>query len=293
MAVYVSSGAFQGVTTVEELLPVCREHGIFEVELASGLRVANAAGYLPLLEPLRGEFRFLLHNYFPAPDEPFVLNLADRDETNRSRSIRFCLAGMEGSAAMGIPFYSVHAGFVSSLRPEDLGRPEMQEGVIPEVDFFSALDRFADSVGALAIEARRLGVRLLLENNVDAVRREGCSHLLLVSGEDVARFFSGGFPAEVGLLLDVAHLRVSANCRGFDPVAAVEMMAPWIGALHLSDNDGSRDSNGICEPGSWFWDPLRHCCGKDTVTVLEAYRLASGVIHAQRELIARNLPFAA
>ncbi len=291
MAVYISSGALQGVSTVEELLPVCRENGIFDVELASGLRVGNPDGYLPLIEPLRDQFRFLLHNYFPAPAEPFVLNLADRDEANRTRSIRFCLDALEGSAAMGIPFYSAHAGFVSSLRPDDLGKPERQQSKITEDDYHSALDRFSESVKALALEARRLGVRLLLENNVDAVPRDGHSHLLFVSGEDVIRFFTEEIPAGVGLLLDVAHLKISAKCRGFDPVAAVEMMAPWIGALHLSDNDGLRDNNAICESGSWFWEPLRASCGKDTVTVLEAYRLAPEVIHAQRELIARELPF--
>ena len=292
MGVFVSSGAFQGVQTVEELLPVCREHGLFDVELASGLRVVDPAGYLPLIAPLGDEFRFLLHNYFPAPDEPFVLNLADADEENRIRSVRFCIDCMEGTAALGMPFYSVHAGFVSSLRPEDLGKPERQGGRISEEDHVSALDRFSHSVNELAVEARRLGIRLLLENNVDAVPREGCSHLLLVSGGDVVRFFDGGMPSEVGLLLDVAHLKVSATCRGFDPVTALEMMAPWIGALHLSDNDGTRDSNGLCESDSWFWEPLSRCCSRETAVVLEAYRIAPDLIHAQRELISRKLPFA-
>ena len=292
MAVYISSGAFQGVRTVEELLPVCRENGLYEIELASGLRVGSGDGYLPLIKPLQEEFRFLMHNYFPAPEEPFVLNLADRDEANRLRSIRFCIDALEGSVAMGIPFYSIHAGFVSSLRPEDLGRPERQQSEITAEDYALALNRFSESVMSLAVDARRLGVRLLLENNVDAVSRPGHSHLLLVSGEDVEQFFSQGIPSEIGMLLDVAHLRVSAKCHEFDPVDAVEKMAPWIGALHLSDNDGLRDSNAICEPDSWFWEPLQSNCGKDTVTVLEAYRLAPEVIHAQRELITRKLSFA-
>lgn len=293
MAVYISSGAFQGVTTLEELLPVCRENALYDIELASGLRVGTEGGYLPLIEPVGDEFRFLLHNYFPAPADPFVLNLADLDEDNRSRSLRFCLNALEGSSAMGLPFYSVHAGFVSSLRPEDLGRPERQQGEITAGEYASALDRFSESVSSLAVEARRLGVRLLLENNVDAVSRPGHSHLLLVSGEEVERFFSGGIPDEVGLLLDVAHLSVSSKYRGFDPAQAVEKMAPWIGALHLSDNDGWRDSNAICEPESWFWEPLQANCGRNTVTVLEAYRLAPEVIHAQRDLISRKLSFAA
>ena len=154
------------------------------------------------------------------------------------------------------------------------------------------MERFEDSVVTLKARAAELGVALLLENNVDAVPREGLSHLLLVSGSDALRFFEKWGCPEIGLLLDVAHLRVSATHKGFDAEQAVEVVAPWIRAVHLSDNDGFKDSNQICREESWFWRSLQAACCPEVTVVLEAYGLTPEVIRQQCDLIHQKLPFA-
>lgn len=289
MSVFVSSGAFSKARHLDELLPLCYNCGIDHVELASGLRAGE--GFPEVIAAEEG-MKFLLHNYFPAPEEPFVLNLADADEENRRLSLAFAAKSLQASAVAGAPFYSVHAGFVASLRPDDLGRPDRQNFDISEEAYDQALEFFSLSVAALAKEARRLGVRLMLENNVHAVPRSDRSHLLLVTPDDISRFFEHWSDPSVGLLLDVAHLNVSATHRGFDPVEAVERVSPWIGALHLSDNDGDRDTNELCREDSWFWDPLNRNCPNGVVTVLESYRLSPDQIKEQVDLISRRLSFA-
>lgn len=283
--IFVSSGAFSSVRNLTDLLTVCREQGVGNVELASGLSADRES-----LERLRSESdagsRFLLHNYFPAPEEPFVLNLADRDSENRNRSIEFCEDAMRLTAEIGAPFYSVHAGFVASLRPDDLGRPDRQNFRISEAAYAEAMERFTDSVSILDRFATESGVRLLLENNVDAVGQAERSHLLLVSGEDISTFFSEMTFQSVGLLMDVAHLAVSAFHRGFDREKALRDAEPWIEAFHLSDNDGQRDTNEMCRDDSWFWDPV---VSSNCPVVLEAYRLNQEQVQDQVELFGAKL----
>jgi len=290
MSVFVSSGAFGSVRTVDELLPLCREQGVKRVELASGLG-ANAESLAALGATDSDDFSFLLHNYFPAPDLPFVLNLADRDEPNRLRSIEFCRSALQLSAGIGAPFYSVHAGFVATLRPEDLGKPERQNFTVSESDYSEGMERFTESVEELDRTASRLGIRLLLENNVDGVGSPERSHLLLVSGEDITLFFANNSFESVGLLMDVAHLAVSATHRGFSATKALEDSGPWVEALHLSDNDGSRDTNECCTDGSWFWEPLTQSINPGIPAVLEAYRLSATQIDEQVALIESRLSF--
>ena len=61
----------------------------------------------------------------------------------------------------------------------------------------------------------------------------------------------------VGLLLDVGHLKVSAKTYGFNLFKAHEILKPYIEGYHLSDNDGFRDSNKGFTKKSWFFNRLK------------------------------------
>jgi len=63
--------------------------------------------------------------------------------------------------------------------------------------------------------------------------------------------------ANVKLLIDVAHLKVSAKTLKFDPINYLSKLENWIEAYHLSDNNGQIDSNKNLTSKSWFWKYLK------------------------------------
>ena len=231
----------------------------------------------------------MIHNYFPAPNTPFVLNLADADEINRRRSILFCEEAIKLSATAGIPAYSVHAGFVSSLKVNDLGKPERQNEQVTGRMVSGAKDRFYQSIELLLEKSIKYGVRLLIENNVHASVVHGSSYssqLLLTDPLSISEFFTHFNQSNLGLLLDVAHWRVSSSFLKFDPISDLEIISKWVRQIHLSDNDGKRDSNHICRDDSWFWEPLANNLDLCSIPiVLEAYGLQDKQIFKQLELI--------
>lgn len=155
-------------------------------------------------------------------------------------------------------------------------------------DRATAFHQFADKVLLLAEEARREGVTLLVENNVlSAVNMAafGEDPLLLTHPDEIAAFM-GGMPEHVGLLLDVAHLKVSAQTLGFDPVAAHAQVKPWIRGYHLSDNDGRSDSNQPVTADSWFWQVIEP--GLDYYS-LEVYRMSPAELVGQYEFVKTSL----
>ena len=93
--------------------------------------------------------------------------------------------------------------------------------------------------------------------------------------------------SNLGLLLDVAHARVSANALGFDPGDFVQRLKPYIGALHLSDNDGQEDQNLPIRDDSWFWPHLRGLGGLDAV--IEVYEIDDATIKSQVEIVRQQL----
>lgn len=196
------------------------------------------------------EVPLLVHNYFPPPRKPFVLNLASREEENMA----LCREALQLSAAAGAPFYSVHAGFAMTLKPEQLGDHAAQARESRSMDRDEAVEVFEKNVRVLAGEAGSLGMKLLLENNVvsAAHRRSGLDEALLMSRpREIREFLEKWGDLPVGLLLDVAHAKVTATTMGFSAEEFFDL-SDRIDGLHLSDNDGVADSNRPFAEDAWF-----------------------------------------
>ncbi len=279
--VFVSSGAFSR-QSVEQILTVAHANRLNRIELASGTRHDCGAELGATLKSAvsRG-FEFLVHNYFPVPNEAFVLNLASGDDVTLQRSLVHVRTAIDLAQAIGAPFYSVHCGFCIDPVPSDLGGPLTGRRIPVE----QARRTFIESVRLLAAYAQSKGVRLLLENNVLAPVNLGRARLLGVTPEEIESLLDEIDRDNVGLLLDVAHLKVSAATLGFDAAEGIARLAPLIGCCHLSDNDGSADTNQTVSLDAWFWEPLLDNLIEPPTWVLEAYDLDVPAICEQLALI--------
>lgn len=279
--IFVSTGGIHSksaAATAHDLY----QHGIRAVELSGGVHSATQEVDLHALPK---DLVLQVHNYFPPPPQPFVFNLASSDQELATRSIEHVRNAMRLAVGLNRPVYSFHAGFRINPSVSELGaaisrRPLCNRGV--------AFNRFCENVLLLAEEARCEGVTLLVENNVLSAANMATfgDDPLLLTHPDEMKAFMGTMPSNVGLLLDVAHLKVSARTLGFDPVAAHALVKPWIQAYHLSDNNGLADSNNAVTSDSWFWDVIK----KDLdYYSLEVYRVSSAELASQYEFVGGKL----
>ena len=279
--IFISTGGVSTKTASETAIDLC-QHGIPKVELSGG---AYSSTYEADLLALRKDLVFQVHNYFPPPAQPFVFNLASSDPAVTERSVQQVREAMRLAVALDRPVYSFHAGFRINPQVSELGQP-LGRHVLR--DRTSALEQFVEKVLLLAEEARREGVTLLVENNVLSgvnMARFGEDPLLLTNPDEIVTFMKR-MPSNVGLLLDVAHLKVSARSLGFNLVNAHALVKPWIQGYHLSDNDGTEDSNEIVRSDSWFWDVINP--GLDYYT-LEVYLTSSAELAKQYEFVKTRL----
>lgn len=242
----VSSLAFPG-QPAETMIALAQEHK-FILEFSSGLPYRDDMEQLFRTTTIR---RFA-HNYFPAPQHPFVLNLGSGDSTIRETSIRHCIQGIRLSASVEAPFFSAHAGFCVDPRPEELGH---QLKHVEGYDRLKHWNLFIDAVQRVLVETADLPTGFLLENNILAVMnrsRDGSNPLLGVEAEELLQVLEAIPDPRLGILLDTAHLKVSAETLGFDKNEAVEKLLPYIRCIHHSDNDGLRDTNQHIDPSYWF-----------------------------------------
>ena len=285
MSAYLSSGSFRS-RSLSDIISCCEQNDIQFIELSSGLRydenVVQQVLEATTLRPC------LIHNYFPPPKEPFVLNLASADPATLEKSLDLCRRSIDLCARIEAPFYSVHSGFAVSLKAEMLGRPILQSRLDSRmfIPYEQAYDIFCESVQTLSEYAARAGLKLLLENNVVTSHNLAAgraSQFLMTRPEEFKWLFRDLNDDNVGILLDVGHLNVSANTLGFDRNGAISQLAPYIGAFHLSENDGKLDQNQPVTKSSWFWPFVQHF--PDVPVVIEAYALNVDQMLLQRALV--------
>lgn len=249
--IFLSTGGVGNQTAVETARHYF-DNGIHCVELSGG---AYSLTYMEDLAALPYGMHLQVHNYFPPPKFPFVFNLASTDSEIATRSLTHVRNAIRLSVMLRRPIYSFHAGFRINPSVNELGARLGKHSLLSRD---VALQVFGERVAALAEEARREGVTLLVENNVINTPNfeiYGEDPLLFTNPDEIASFMEFA-PSNVGLLIDVAHLKVSANTRSFDMIVAHEKIKRWVKGYHLSDNAGTADTNDPVSEESWFWEHL-------------------------------------
>jgi sugar phosphate isomerase/epimerase len=279
--IFVSTGG-ERLKTAFETASYFIENEIYGVELSGG---KFSPTYLEDLLSLSRHAKLQVHNYFPPPADSFVLNLASADPLILKNSISHVKRAIQLAVLLDRPVYSFHAGFRINPKVKDLGGELGQSKL---TDRAIALEIFGDSILSLSEEARREGVSLLIENNVLSkanLLAFGQDPLLLTAPGEISTFMKD-LPLNVGLLLDVAHLKVSGKTLGFNLIEAHESLRSWIRGYHLSDNDGLEDSNEPVNENSWFW----HCLNSeiDNIT-LEVYGRDAKFLLDQQKLVTKKI----
>lgn len=242
---YVSTVAFQNAT-ISEIEQLCIKNN-WNLEYSSGLPAQPE-----IIEHYKNSNLIRMpHNYFPAPEEPFVINLASINSTIRERSIKHCIQGLELAKQSNSPFFAAHAGFCIDPDPNQLGK-KLEVDQEFDKELHKAL--FLKSIRIVLENANKLGIDFLIENNVLASFNYigNRNPLLCCDYDDIKWLFREVTDKRLGLLLDTAHLKVSSFTLGFELERQFESIKPFVTALHHSDNNGQTDSNDQIDVDYWF-----------------------------------------
>jgi hypothetical protein len=243
--IYISTLALRNYSP-ERMITLAKKHE-WALEFSSGM------SYQANMEDLylEADIKRMPHNYFPAPEIPFVLNLASSDETIRSNSVNHCLNGLRIAKHSNSPFFAAHAGFCIDPNPERLGR---------EISFDSHFDRemykelFLKSIQEILITAEQLELDFLIENNVIAGfnYNNNVNPFLCCESSEIEWLYKSINNKLFGILLDTAHLKVSSQTLNKDKVIEFKSIQSFVKGIHHSDNDGNKDDNLALTNEYWF-----------------------------------------
>ena len=150
-----------GNTDIKSLCEYAAANNIHGIELSANISFISDKELIKILEMYNGRINFYIHNYFPAPKDSFVLNLAH--PVTYERSLEHCLKAVDLCSALGITTYSIHAGMAINPSPDDLGKSLSR---YTPIDFGESRNLLTTACYEIAGYALDKGVHLLIENNV-------------------------------------------------------------------------------------------------------------------------------
>lgn len=246
--IFISSISFSG-SSISDIVKIAEQNSL-NIEFSSGLPYdsSNINVFNQFKKGLK-----LIHNYFPAPKNSFVINLASSDKKIQQASIQHCISNLKVSAKNNLKFYAAHSGFCVDPKPDSLG------GFIKFDKYYDRsnhIEIFLDSLKQILSQANLLGVDFYIENNVisknNYVNNNYDNSLLCCTSDEINYIFDIINDSRFGLLLDTAHLKVSSSTLNLDLNSEVNKVLNHIRAIHHSDNNGLIDSNNILTNDYWF-----------------------------------------
>ena len=272
-----------------EAIKYCHQISPYRVEISAPHHFQALEELKKVLNNFRNSgFSLTLHNYFPAPIEPFVLNMAASDELGEKNARNLVNNALELCTAIGSPLYGIHAGYLSNPKQ---GENEMFTFDDQISSYSEALKRSVKFVNKIAPNFEKAGVRLLIENLFPSINNR---HSLFCTIDEI-REFSLQIPKSVGLLLDLGHLNVSSNILGFERHTAIENFleefSDRLFEVHLSENKGLKDEHLAIKKGSWQLEALKGIqqqklpFGETRVYCVEARNASIKELHASIDLV--------
>jgi sugar phosphate isomerase/epimerase len=264
MPTYVSTSCLPTESNVFAILEAYARDGLTRIELGS------RTDYVQDMSARR--FRqyqasFIVHHYFPPPKQPLVVNLASQNADILQRSKDHIKKSLAFCHDLGCGLYSFHAGFRA-----DPDARFVFPGPEHVCSYDMAFHTFIESVREIDEYARQKGVRIAVENNVLArhnVMNGQNPYLLLCTADEFQGLWDAIRSANVGLLLDLGHLKVSSHWLGFDRDEFVSRMRDRVFAVHLHENNGLEDQHLRLDKESWCLEVVRREHLADLPLVLE------------------------
>lgn len=229
LPVYISTAAVSASSPLDAIEQI--------LSITPNIELTGGCSYDPhLLQKLldfqkEHPLNLLLHSYFPPPEHNFVLNFADKGVQTRG----FVSRAMEYVQTLGAPYYSIHAGFKKDFISD-------RYGILHKIsDRTFTLDEIRENV--MWFRTQWPDTPLALENIYPNGGDTSCAFMM--SCDEICEALDT-IP-DIFLLLDLGHLKVSANLMGFDYEEAArtifKLYRERIIEIHLSENNGLIDDH--------------------------------------------------
>lgn len=237
---YVSSSCVRS-KSMTDVIKQLAEQGIGNIELSGGTEYCREMEQNLLELKSFYNLQYACHAYFPPPKVPFVINLASCNDQIYKRSEEHYMQCIEMMKHTDCNVLSVHAGFLTEINTDQIGKTLTVEIVYDEE---KAYERFCVVYKKLEKLCIANGIKLFLENNVLNTENYKVfgyhNYMMLTDYESMMRLKR---QMDFNLLLDLGHLYVSSVTLNLDYEEQCRLLKEHVRWIHISENNGITDEH--------------------------------------------------
>jgi sugar phosphate isomerase/epimerase len=278
--IYVSSSCVKH-KKIKDSVQELANAGFKNIELSGGTEYYD--GFEDDLLNLKDKYnlKYICHNYFPPPKEHFVVNLASLNDEIYSKTLTHLTNSILLSQKLGSSVFGFHAGSFIDVNVREIGKKISKSDTY---DSFAAVQRFIK--GFKELSQIDENIKLYIENNVFSYTNyqtfEGNQFFMLCTFED---YMDLKKQIDFGLLLDIAHIKVSSNVLGISFEQQLKDMLSVSDYIHISENDSLHDINLGFDGDSQIINILKNTNNlKDKIFTLEIYEDIDTIIKSYKTL---------
>lgn len=255
--IYVSTSCLRN-KRIGDTVAQLAKGGFRNIELSGGTRHYSGMTEDMLSLKEKHALKYIIHNYFPPPRKAFVLNLASSDIGVYRQSAAHIYNSVILARTLNAKLYSFHPGYIVEVSPHKKGAyfdyysGDGQSMYYKKSLFYKRFDNLLEELHG--------DVPIAIENLFPFSENEDYS--LFSRPDDITEFLRRyADRSNIGLLLDLGHLKVTGHYMDFDSHAAasqiIEEFSDKIFEIHISENDGTEDQHRIMSSGSWQVEVIR------------------------------------
>ena len=265
MKIYVSTVA-ENNSSMSEIIQILASNGVYNIELSGGTNFSNFDVKSILALKSKYNLNYLCHNYFPPPENDFIINLASLNNEILDKSIEHIKTALTLSNIFESDKFACHSGFFIDFSLGEIGNRIFKKKLYNVKESIKLFKEVQVHLNSFALEK---GVKLYFENNV--ISYHNYRHFNNVNPfmfTDMNNM-KNSIIEDSNILLDVAHLKVSCKTLDLNFIENLKYLSSITDYWHISDNNGISDSNSVLETNSTLINQIRKLPKKDITITLE------------------------
>ena len=265
--IYVSTACISE-KNLNENLKIFNKLNIKNIELTGNILFEKNYKKILKYYKLNYKFNFLIHNYFPIPKKPFMLNLGTENSYLNRKSVDNCLKAIDLCNQLKIKKFSVHSPFLVNFKISEAGKKIKERKISNK---FKILKIFKKNFNLLK-KYVDYDLKLYVENNVlskeNFINFGKKNPLMLTSFKD---FDDMRQELNFNPLLDVGHLKVSSKTLGLNFIEEFDNFSKYTDFIQVSDNNGCKDQNYKLKKKGIIFNKLKTLKGRHITYSIEVY----------------------
>ena len=264
--IFISSACIKE-KNLSKNLNLFNKNNLRNIELSGGTNHNKKT--LKILKSFKQKgFDFLIHNYFPIPKLPFMLNLGSDNKLNSKKSLKNCIEAIKLCHKLKAKKFSVHAPFLFDFNFKEAGKkisPSRLYNVKNTIKIFKQNWKILQSYAGK-------DVKLYVENNVlNKQNYDSFNKQIPLLFTDMSSFEMMRNEVDFVPLIDTGHLKVSCYTLGKNFELELKKLSPHTDFFQISDNNSLFDQNLALKKNSLMYRSLKKLNLKNKTFSIEVY----------------------